>query len=100
MFHPFTIDFFGVFSNNSTTFFINVLTWHGQQNAPKALHQCCVPFIDRECQWLYGECRTPPSQGGLLTKGKVLPGSKFYQVYLRFLSLVDMLHVTDEGFST
>jgi len=60
------------FINNPTTFFIDVLTWCGQQKVLKTLlYQFGIPFIDRECQWHY---RPPPSWGVLLLRGRVLSG--------------------------
>jgi hypothetical protein len=38
------------FIKSPTTFFIDVLTWCGQQKVPEALvYQFCIPFINREC---------------------------------------------------
>jgi hypothetical protein len=43
--------FFDVFTNSPTIFFINVLTWNGQQRAPEALlYWFCIPFTNKECQ--------------------------------------------------
>jgi hypothetical protein len=54
--------FLGVFTKKLTTFFIDVLTWHGQQMAPKALFcHFYILFINKECRWHYKKCRLPPS---------------------------------------
>jgi hypothetical protein len=44
------IEVFGYFHQHANNFFsINVLTWHGQQKASKALlNQFCIPFIDKK----------------------------------------------------
>jgi hypothetical protein len=90
----------GVFTSSPTTFFIAVLTWCGQQKASKAFfYWCYVPFIEKECQWLYKGHKPPPYQGKLLLQGKVLLGLEFYQAYLPFLK-IDMLHAIVGGFNT
>lgn len=62
IFLPLGIEVFGCLHNSLITFFINVLTWRGQQKASKALlYQCYIPFINKKCLWLYKECRPPPS---------------------------------------
>jgi len=78
--------FLGVFTNKPTTFFINVLTWCGQQKAPKALlYQCYVPFINKKCLWHYKESRPFPSWDKLLSRLGVLSN-------LPPLSIFDMFH--------
>ncbi len=95
-----SIKILGVFTNSATTFFIDVLTWSGQQKAPETLfQQHCVSFIDRKCHCVYKECKPPPSRGKLLSQGRVLLSLEFYRVYLP-LSLVDMLQVIGGGFGT
>ncbi len=69
--------------NMLTLFFIDVLTWCGQQRAPKAfLYWCNVPFINIECWWHYRECKLPLSWDGLLLQKRVHLDLEFYQVYL------------------
>lgn len=61
------IEIFGCLHLQFDSFFINVLTWYGQQRAPKAfIYWCCVPFIDKKCEWLYRKCMLPPFWSGLL----------------------------------
>jgi len=77
----------GVFTNNPTTFFIDVLTWCGQQKASKALfYWYYIPFIEKECQWLYKGRKPPPYRGKLLLQGKVLLGLEFYHAYFLFFN--------------
>jgi hypothetical protein len=91
--------FFGVFFKKSSIFFIDVLTWHGQQRASKAFFcHCYVPFTNRECRWHYRECRPPPSSDKPLLQGRVFFKLKVL-LNLPLLFLVDMLQVLGGGFS-
>jgi len=51
MFFPLTIEYLGAYINKEMIFFINVLTWHGQQKALMALlwwfYMLC---INKECK--------------------------------------------------
>jgi hypothetical protein len=77
-------------------FFIDVLTWCGQQKALKAfLYWCYVSFIEKECQWLYRECKPLPYQGKLLLQGKVLLGLEFYWAYLPILWLICFMQLLE-----
>jgi hypothetical protein len=49
-----------VFISKLTIFFINVLTWCGQQRVLETFfYQCYIHFINKECQWQYKD-RMPP----------------------------------------
>jgi hypothetical protein len=50
VFFPLIIKVFGCLHEQSNIFFVNGLTWRGQQKASEGLlYQCCIFFIDREC---------------------------------------------------
>jgi hypothetical protein len=61
------IKVFGCLYQQFDSFFINVLTWHGQQKALKfLLYRCYIHFINKEYWWFYWRHRLPPYQGRLL----------------------------------
>jgi hypothetical protein len=99
VFFPLTIEVFGFFTNRFTISFINVLTWCGQQRAPKAfLYWCCIQFINRECWWCYKKAQIASISKQDVTI-RVRLGLEFYWVYIP-LSLVDKLHANGGRFGS
>jgi hypothetical protein len=84
MFLPLAVEDLGCLHQQSNNFSIDVITWHGQQRALKALlYWFYIPFIDKECQKRFKKHKPSLFQGRLLREGSLC--LEFYEVYFPFL---------------